>query len=59
MKGYKLPPSGKEYLYFQTDRETSHSAQCAKSRALTKVVDSIIDLESFEHKCVIIQVSFH
>ena len=47
MAGQKLPPSGKEYLCFQTDGKTTHSVQCAKSRELTKVIDLILDIESF------------
>ena len=35
--------------------ETAHAEQCSKSRALTKVIDLIIDIESFENKCVIIK----
>ena len=45
MKGQKISLSGKNYLCFQTDRENSRAAQCAKSRKLTKVIDSIIEIE--------------
>ena len=43
----KLTPSGKCYSCFQIDRKTAQAAQCTKSRALTKVIDSIIDIELF------------
>ena len=43
---------------FQNDVRTSRSAQCNKSRALTNVVDTIIYIESFERKCVIIKGAF-
>ena len=43
---------------FQNDGRTSRSAQCNKSRALTNVVDTIIYIESFERKCVIIKGAF-
>ena len=55
MKGQKVPPSGNEYIFFQTDGDTDHASQCAKSLALIKVVDSIIEIESFQQKCVIIK----
>ena len=35
--------------------ERGHSAQCSKSRALTEVIDLILDIESFEQQCVIIR----
>ena len=37
------------------DGETDHAAQCSKSHTLTKMIDLIIDIESFEPKCVIIK----
>ena len=49
-----LTPPGKEYLCFQTERESDHTAQCAKSREFIKVLKAIIDIELFEQKCVII-----
>ena len=41
----KLPPSGKEYLCFQTGRRTAQTYQCAKSRVLTKFIETIISIE--------------
>ena len=41
-------------FFFKTDRKTTQSAQCEKSKALTKVIDSIIYIESFEKQCLII-----
>ena len=43
----KLPTSGKYYIYFQTGVKTYHAAQYYKSQALTKLIDSILDIESF------------
>ena len=40
----KLPPSGKEYLCLQTDGKTAQAEKCYKSRALYKVVDTIINI---------------
>ena len=51
----KIPPPVKEYLSFKIEGESSHSAQCDKTRALTKVVGFIIKIESFDQKCVIIK----
>ena len=47
----KLPPSGKEYICFQSDVKYSHAAQCTKSRVLTKVISLILEIESFEKMC--------
>ena len=43
---------------FQSDGKYAHAYQCDKSSALTKVIDLIIEIESFEQKCVIIKVFF-
>ena len=51
----KLTQSGKYYPCFQIDRETAQTAQCTKSRALTKLIDSIIDIESFDQKYVVVK----
>ena len=40
----KLPPSRKEYLCFQTDFRTARAAQCAKSRALNKFIETILSI---------------
>ena len=45
------------YPCFQIDMKTSQAAQSIKSRALTKVIDSILDIESFYQKCVVVKGS--
>ena len=40
------------------DGKTAHTAQCSKSCALTKVIDLILEIESFEQQCVIIKGFF-
>ena len=35
--------------------KTAHDVQCPKSRAWTKVIDLILEIESFEKKCVIMK----
>ena len=47
MPDQKLNLPGKYYLCFQMDGGTSHAAQCDKSRALTKMIELIRDIESF------------
>ena len=44
-KTFKISLSEREYLCFQTDLINSQSAQCARSRALTKVIESIFEIE--------------
>ena len=41
------------------DGETSHAVRCSKSCALTKVIDLILEIESFEQKCVVIKGLLH
>ena len=40
------------------DDKSDHAAQCDKSREWNKVIDSIIEINSFENKCVIIKGLF-
>ena len=51
----KLPPLKKDYLCLQTDGRTAKATQCAESRALNKVIDTIIFIGLFEKKCGIIK----
>ena len=53
----ELTPYGKYYPCFQIDRKTAQASQCTKSRALTKVIDSILDIESFDQKFVVVKGS--
>ena len=45
----KFPPPGKEYICFRKYGKIDHAAQCAKSHVLNKVIDTIPDIDSFEH----------
>ena len=38
----KLPPVGKEYMYFQNDCKTAQAAKCFKPRIMTKVIDYVL-----------------
>ena len=51
----KLPPPGKYYLCFKIDGESYRAAQCNKSHELTKAIDLIICIGSFDQQCVIIK----
>ena len=51
----KLPPAGKEYLCLQINSKSTHAAQCVKSRILNKSIDSILSIDTFEQKCVVIK----
>ena len=55
----KLPPSGKGYLCFHSDGKSDHTSQCSKSRASNKVICLIIDVASFEKRCVVLKGFFH
>ena len=52
----KLPPSGNHYLFFQTDGKNARAAQCEKSGALTKVIDTILSIILSDQPCVIIKL---
>ena len=55
----KISTSGKEYPCFQSDGESAHAFQCAKSRAPTKLIDLIIEIEPFDQQCLFIKGLFH
>ena len=50
-----LPPVGKEYTCFQNDGKTAHVAKCIKSRIMTKVVDYVLSIDTFEQQCVVLR----
>ena len=54
-QGQKLPPPGKQYLCLKMYGETAHDAQCSKSHLLTKVIDLILEIESFVNKCAFLK----
>ena len=51
----QLPPSCKKCVCFQINGRSSHAAQCVKSRMMNKVIDSILSVDTFEQKCVLIK----
>ena len=50
-----LPPVGKEYTCFQKDGKTAQAARCIKSRIMTKVIDSVLSIDTFEQQYVVIK----
>ena len=39
-------------MCFQKDGKTAQAARCIKSRIMTKVVDSVLSIDTFEQQCV-------
>ena len=54
MPGQKFPPPGKEF-FFKNQYKTVQVAQCVKSRASNRVIDSIILIKFFGQKCFILE----
>ena len=44
----KFPSVGKEYMCFHNDGKTAQAAKCVKSRIMTKVIDSVLLINTFE-----------
>ena len=55
VKKKQLPPAGKEYLCFQINERSSHTAQCVKSRILNKAIDFILSIDTFEKQRILIK----
>ena len=53
-----LPPVGKEYMCFQKDGKTAQDARCIKSSIMTKVIDYVLSIDTFEQKCVVLKNVF-
>ena len=51
----QLPPTGKLYLWYQIHSRYSHAVQCFKSQKINKTIDSILCIDTFETKCVVIR----
>ena len=46
---------GKEYMCFQNDGKTDQAARCIKSRIMTKLIDSVLSIDTFEQQCVVLK----
>ena len=42
-------------MCFQNDVKISQAAKCIKSRIMTKVLDYVISIDTFEQKCVVLK----
>ena len=42
-------------MCFQKDGKTAQDTRCVKSRIMTKVVDYILSIDTFEQKCVVLK----
>ena len=42
-------------MCFQKDGKTAQAARCIKSRIMTKVIDSVILIATFEQQCVVLK----
>ena len=51
-----LPMAGKYYICFQKDGKTSQAARCIKSRIITKAIDYVLSIDTFEHRFVVLKV---
>ena len=52
---YKLTPAGQEYLFFQINGKSSQAAKYVKSRTMTKIIDYILSIDTFEQQCVVLK----
>ena len=46
---------GKEYMCFQKDGKTAQADRCIKSSIMTKVIGSVILIDTFEQQCVVLK----
>ena len=53
-----LPPVGKEYMCFIKEGKFDQAARCIKSRIMTKVIDYVLSVDTFEQECVVLKVMF-
>ena len=50
-----LPPVGKQYMCFQKYGEAAQAARCIKSRIMTKVIDYVLSIDTFEQIYVVLK----
>ena len=50
-----LPLVGKEYMCFMKEDKSDQAARCIKSRTMTKVIDSVLSIDTFEQQCVVLK----
>ena len=42
-------------MCFQKDGKTAQAARCIKSRIITKVIDYVLSIDTFEQQCVVLK----
>ena len=42
-------------MCFQKDGKTAQAARCIKSRIMTKVIDYVLSIDTFEQQCVVLK----
>ena len=50
-----LPPVGKEDMNFLREFKSDQVARCIKSRIMTKVIDCVLSINTFEQQCVVLK----
>ena len=50
-----LPPVGKEYICFMKEGKSEQATRCIKLRIMTKVIDHVLSIDTFEQKCVVLK----
>ena len=53
-----LTPVGKEYMCFLKEGKTDQATRCIKSRMMTKVIDYVLSIDTFEQKIVVLKGMF-
>ena len=48
--------AGKEYMCFMKEDKSDQAARCIESSIMTKVIDSVFSIDTFEQKCVVLKV---
>ena len=43
------------YIFFQNDGKTAQATRCIKSRIITKVVDYVLLVDTFEHQFIVLK----
>ena len=51
----KLTPVGVKNMCFHIESRSSQTAKCVKSRIMTKVIDYLLYINTFEHQCVVLK----
>ena len=43
-------------MYFQKDGKTAQAARCIKSKIITRVIDFVLFIDTFEQQCFVLKV---